>query len=116
MPSRVDMQDGAPMPKCVDARGGGAKLRRGLGARRAAGCLGIIVALTVVTACSGSSGNIAQPPPKSTSSTAPTVSPTGSPDTRVLAQYRRFWTVLTPASRAAATRRQSMLAEVAAAP
>jgi hypothetical protein len=114
MPSHM-IKEGASLPGSLDADGGGAQLRRVQGAIRAAACLGIAVVLSLTAACSGSSGDIAQPP--STHSAPP--SSTSSPDSaraQVLAQYRKFWAVQTPASVAPASKRRAMLSPVAADP
>src|SRR3954452_17238054 len=64
----MSVQDGASMLGEIDAAGGGAKLRRIGGSLRALACAGIGAAVLLTASCSGSSGDIAQPLPSTSSS------------------------------------------------
>lgn len=112
MPSDV-IKEGVGLEAEDSAEGWGGKLRRSEGAVRVAACLGTGLAILLATGCSGSSGGIAQPLASTTSapiSSSPTSSAApGSVSQQVLAQYRAFWSALTPASRAPASEREAML-------
>jgi hypothetical protein len=88
--------------------------------RRIVAVAGAVVVLGVA-GCSGHERGPVDPPvpptAPTTASGAPSVSPTGTVEEQILAQYRRFWTETLPAAQAAPVeRRKAILAEAAMEP
>jgi hypothetical protein len=109
------MSASVPTPPPRRARGV-ASGPRGARSRPAlvAALLGLVV--TIVGGCTkDADGAAATPAPSPSLSTSPTATPTDE-QAELLAQYRKFWTTLTPASRLPAAERRAVLAEVAVDP
>ena len=97
----------------------GETLRRRVRGRGAVGCTSLVALAVALVGCSSSS-HITRPLAGTTSagaaSPSPSESPSPVPASEALAQYRAFWTSLTPASRAPASQRRDLLAPYAADP
>jgi hypothetical protein len=71
--------------------------------------------LLTAAACSGDA--VGTPPPRPSSTLSPPVAPTPADEqAQLLAQYRKFWATLTPASRMLAAERRAVLSELAVDP
>lgn len=72
--------------------------------------------LSSLTGCSGDAQGTAAPPSPSAVTSSSASSTSRDEQAALLAQYRKFWVTLTPASRTSAAQRRLILAEVAVDP